>query len=203
MEDRCEEIPIGLGNLPPGLGMSCRWAVAGAGHELVVFLTREGAQRSAVQRMVRVPYIRVRPQRLAVSGDLTSQSGTGTQAQNNGGYGGRDPESSHASARHQPIPLAAEVGLAIGIGHASGDRSLGRRAVEPPGRSSHPSVGRIVRHAHGICTEISRKWCQCAPPQSRPGTGPQRTPERCVPDRFSCQRWGEPRRSPASGTPAV
>jgi len=72
---------------------------------------------------------------------LTSESHTGTQAQDEGGYRDRSSESCDESARHRQVPPSAEVGLAIGFRHESGDRSWGRRTVELPRGSRHLSRG--------------------------------------------------------------
>ena len=53
---------------------------------------------------------------------LTSKSRASTQGQDEGGYRDRNSESCDESARHRQVPPPAEVGLAIGFRHESGDR---------------------------------------------------------------------------------
>src|SRR4029079_8290637 len=79
--DRRQEESASLRYLSPRLGVTGFRVVIGAGWELGVLLAGEGARRLSVQSVHGgVPVRGVRPQRLAVAGDLARRSAGGEDA---------------------------------------------------------------------------------------------------------------------------
>lgn len=159
--DRRQEVADALGDLPPRLSVTGRAPGDLPVDVLEVLLPRERAFGTGVKPGAPfAPAVDV--EALAGPGDLATEDCAGAQT---------DEERRSTDRCDNTMPYVqrtnlhpAEVGLATGCRHESGDRSIGRRAGEFPRGSRHLSVG---------CS-----WCTTCGPAAARGAFPGATAHR-------------------------